>query len=661
MKPREVLSRLNRAQRSFPFKVIASIVVVVLAIVAFSSYALSVAAPTDGPAVVEPLPGEAELSAEDRSALESARRMYQDLVSRRADVTSVGVGAALAAAVALVIVWLGLALTYLGLFGLAALLVLPMWLIARTAFAERFLMGDTSLARTLDAVTRLILGSAVLAAAFTALLQGLRILFAGAHPVLAIARNAIAEAVRMKISLVFIVLLIFVMAALPDTLSHDTPLRYRVQTFLQYGTGGSYWIIAILVLFFAAASVAFEQRDRQIWQTMTKPVAHWQYLLGKWLGVSGLAAVLLTVSCAGVFLFTEYLRQQPAQGETVQAIAAGTQDLTEDRLVLETQILAARRSAEPVLPMSKDDPGFAEAVRAYVEENRKRDPAFATDDAMLSRVVEDSWNAVVLNYMSIEPGAYEIYRFTGLAEAKRRNTPVILRYRCDSGANAPDQLYKLTFIFGGMMYPPQDITLGPTHSLQLLPSEIGDDGTVELVVYNGALVPDENGNPRIIPNAGTISFPTGGLELSYTAGSFRMNFVRVALVLWIKLAFLAMLAIATSTFLSFPVACLVAFTIFLIAEGAGFLSQALEYYDAVNPGQQIVYWKIPVRALGLAVTWMFKTYAELRPTTRLVDGRLMAWSSVAWGTFILACWSLVLFAGSTLIFRRRELATYSGQ
>src|SRR5690606_36572400 len=150
----------------------------------------------------------------------------------------------------------------LGLVGLAAHLVLPMWLIASTAFAERFLMINTSLDRMLDAVTRLIIVSAVLATAFRALLQDLRIVLASANRFLAIARNAIAEAVRMNISLVFIVLLIFVMAALPDTLSHDTPLRYRVQTFLQYGTGGSYWIIAILVLFFSAASVAFEQRDR---------------------------------------------------------------------------------------------------------------------------------------------------------------------------------------------------------------------------------------------------------------------------------------------------------------------------------------------------------------------------------------------------------------
>ena len=94
---------------------------------------------------------------------------------------------------------------------------------------------------------------------------------------------------------------------------------------------------------------------------------------------------------------------------------------------------------------------------------------------------------------------------------------------------------------------------------------------------------------------------------------------------------------------------------------AGFLTNALEYYDAVNAQEHVIWWKVPVRALGLLITWMFRTYADLRPTTKLVDGRLLAWSTVAWGAAVLGCWSAVLYSIATLIFRRRELATYSGQ
>lgn len=98
-------------------------------------------------------------------------------------------------------------------------------------------------------------------------------------------------------------------------LDPEQPLRYRVQSFLQYSVGGSFWLIAVLVLTFTTASICFEQRDKVIWQTMTKPVSHAKYLLGKWVGVTGLAAVLLLVCGAAIFMFTEYLRDQPAKDE----------------------------------------------------------------------------------------------------------------------------------------------------------------------------------------------------------------------------------------------------------------------------------------------------------------------------------------------------------
>ncbi|MFN9975367.1 MAG: ABC transporter permease subunit, partial [Phycisphaerae bacterium] len=113
--------------------------------------------------------------------------------------------------------------------------------------------------------------------------------------------------------------------------------------FLQYGTGLSYTIIAVLCVLFSVYSVAMEQRSKVIWQTMTKPVAAWQYVLGKWLGVVSLAAVLLGVTGGAVFLFTEYLRSQPANGElSAYRSADESIPITSDREILETQVLTAR-------------------------------------------------------------------------------------------------------------------------------------------------------------------------------------------------------------------------------------------------------------------------------------------------------------------------------
>ena len=61
------------------------------------------------------------------------------------------------------------------------------------------------------------------------------------------------------------------------------------------------------------------------------------------------------------------------------------------------------------------------------------------------------------------------------------------------------------------------------------------------------------GDPqRGIVNPKTFSFPPDGFEISYAVSTFAANFARVLFVLWVKLAFLAMLGICAATFLAFP-------------------------------------------------------------------------------------------------------------
>jgi ABC-type transport system involved in multi-copper enzyme maturation permease subunit len=671
VKIRETLLRLNRIQQTTPFKIIASVVVVALAIAAFATYYVAVTAPAarETAAMREEIRAAEEAAgqpqnAEDRemrSALDASQKVFEDIAARRASPVNVGIGAAAIAGMMIAAIWLGLGLTYLALALLTAVVIFPLWRIGGTTWAQqREWSKQMSLGQAMRAVALLGTGLVILTASFVALMQAGRSFLAGPNQVFAIARNVLIEAVRIKVFLVLIIVLVFALAALPLVLDPTTPLRYRVQSFLQYGTGGAFWIIAFLTLFFSASTVAFEQRDRQIWQTMTKPVAAWQYLLGKWLGVVTLNAVLLAVCCAGVFLFTEYLRKQPAEGEQVQVVAGLSQGISRDRMLLETQVLAARERVTPADPMEFDSPDFQRGVAAYIEDQRSRDPDFARDDTTFRQVASDLHKSYVQNFRSIRAGAWAAYEFTGLQEAKRRNVPLTLRYKVDSGSNDPSHIYKLTFSFAGQILPPQDVGLGQAHTLTLYPNVIDDAGVLTLEVVNGALVPDENGALAVAPNPDMIVFPKDGLELFYAAGSYQGNFLRVAGVLWVKLAFLSMLAIAASTFLSFPVACLIAFSVFLGAEGAGYLKNSLEYYSAADEKGNINPIKVVIRAVGLAVSWMFASYHDLKPTMRLVDGRLLTWSAMSYGSFVLLAWTAALFGLAVGIFRKRELATYSG-
>jgi hypothetical protein len=158
-----------------------------------------------------------------------------------------------------------------------------------------------------------------------------------------------------------------------------------------------------------------------------------------------------------------------------------------------------------------------------------------------------------------------------------------------------------------------------------------------------------------------MTIPPDGLELSFPVGGYEANFVRVMIILWLKLAFLAMVGVVSATYLSFAVASLISFGTFLIAESASFLSTSLEYFDPADAKGNVEYWKMVVRGIAVPIATAFKSYAELRPTTNLVDGRMMDWSTVAVAAVVLGALTAVLYAIGVTIFKRRELAMYSGQ
>lgn len=672
----EWAGKVDRVQRGRWFKIVASGVVLVAMLAAYIVYAVraadarsqsvrmvdeaysgqvsleqSQAAEASGSVGQEGQASGAQVDlgtgVEKRSdAIDASQRVLRGIMENRHSTATVGVALGAGFALLLGVIWMGLGLTYLGL----VLLCGAGLLVASRVGLQQY--GPP------------VVGLVALIAAFTAIMRIVGVSLSGTGAVLGVARNVLTEALRMKVSLIFIVLLIFGLAALPLLLDASQPLRYRVQSFMQYATAGSFWLIAILTVLFSVSTVATEQRDRLIWQTMTKPVSAWQYLLGKWLGVSVLAASLMGVSAAGVFLFVEYLRTQPAQGEKVAFQSADGSMITEDRLALETQVLVARttiRASQRELDEALYEQEVQARVRAEVERSDATGSLGETAEqrqvriADLERAIRDSLRKNVdIAFRTIEPGYMKTFEFEGLLEAKRENRPVILRYSIDTGANMPDQLYAITISFPGIdAGRVTKIPTGQKMTVQLLPSVIDNTGKVTMQITNGDLF-------ERIPNELSITFPPDGLEVSYSTGSFQANFLRLMFVLWVKLAFLAMVGVFAGTFLSFAVASFVAFSIFLAAETSNYMLASLDVYNTSTLEGQEIAWKNFVAFITRIVGNVFRVYGELRPTARLVAGEHLSWAGLVGGTVFLVGVGLVLYGAGVAIFRKRELAIYSG-
>ena len=649
MSIRERAAQLDHLQKGKLFKIVVSSLIA-LAAVLLIGYALvnNTADTSKFTEMINELPATVTNYAGDE--IENPQlaqiQQIQQLVKNAKPGMLLAVGTGVVSTMLILVVWMGLGIVY------------P--LLAGVAVGVYFVLRGGSF----ELVGSIAVGMIILTLSFMVLMRAAGMVLSFSHPVPAIAKNVLAEAIRMKISLVFIVMLFFVLAALPMLLNDDQSLRYRVQNFLQYASGFTFLFIGLLVVFFGAATVTYEQREKVIWQTMTKPVAAWEYLFGKWVGVVTLAAILLTVSATGVFLFTEYLRNQPAVGESVAYKPSDGSDITEDRLILETQVLVSRESVRPSLPFSMNSPGIEQALEAQIQQERQLQPGYNPNYAERQALKNKLFQDEVTKYLSIDPitEKYEEFVFVGLGNAKAKNLPLTLRYKINAEGNRPDMFYILTFGFSdGTLLPPRRTGLGFSHTMTISPEFIDSDGRIRLQIFNGQLFASEDGMFDIQTNVNTFTIPPDGLEISYSVGGYRANFVRVFFVLWVKLAMLGMLAVWASTFASFPVACLIAGGLFFIGQSAGFVQDALPGWGKTNvEGDPSVY-RTVIYYFADWISSAFKVYNDLRPTSRLADGRMLSWGSVSRGVFTLGGISVVFFVLGTLIFRRRQLAIYSGQ
>lgn len=512
-------------------------------------------------------------------------------------------------------------------------------------------------------------GAYAMALIFYAGLWLIRFLLSPGIAVFGVARTLIDEAIRMKIALVFIVGVAILIAVFPFIIDQEDFLKYRITSFLTWSLMATSALLSLMTIFLSIATITREQSKKQIFLTMTKPVHRGEYLLGKWLGITLLNLLLLSVACAGIYAFTMLLAAQPARD-------------AEDRLAVRSEVLVARHAVEPTPP----NPGDLKAMYDELLENLREDdpqrygvPGDSADElAPADRA--DIQQKVMLRWFSIPNQSSKTYRFTGLGDAKRYDQPLQLRFKPKLAGSSLDGFVFIGLRVNGRYYQQPGITTGQGllklaegnfHTLNIDPSVLDESGALDVEVYNpspgGVRQPALNFNPK------------DGIEVLYRVGDFEGNLVRAAGVIWLRLMFLAMLGLAAGSYLGFPVATLVCMLIYFTAAGNAYLAESLRYYAAF-PNQALPLWdkilwliakagsligegeyydlfKMIIRLIGSGFIGIAPSFGDLNATPLVSDGRLVptamviravVWSGIVWT-------GLAGFIG-WLIFRGRELA-----
>ncbi|MEM6551712.1 MAG: ABC transporter permease subunit [Planctomycetota bacterium] len=241
-------------------------------------------------------------------------------------------------------------------------------------------------------------------------LKLLRLALRLGHPIIGIAGTLIDEAVRMKLVHIFLGTVFIGLPLLTLTHGSESRLAYSVQTFLSWSTLLIGMSLSLMTILLAARSISNEFDQKQVFFTLTKPVARWHYLAGKLLGIVLLNTVLLVVAGGGVYGFAQYMRTLDALDPL-------------DELAVNDQTLAARQTVSPI-PVDETllNDLLARRVEALRNENPVRygNPGDPITDVSPNDIREIQAR-VIANWSAVAPGQRKTFRFTGLEQAAQRN------------------------------------------------------------------------------------------------------------------------------------------------------------------------------------------------------------------------------------------------
>ena len=447
------------------------------------------------------------------------------------------------------------------------------------------------------------------------------------HSIWAVATNTIRQALRMKVAVVFTLLLFVLIPVLGFSATGDETLKGRLQTFVSYSLSLTSLMLCLLTIIVSIYTVTSDIEQRQIFTVITKPIRRYQFLLGKLLGVIVLDVMLLGLFSAIIYAITVHMPRFTKA--------------TEDEIEAANKQFFTARAA-----LTVPEVDVSEKVRARYNELERRDEL--PPDVSREEIISDLTKLAQLQERAADVGERLIWEFENV---KPLAETMFIRFKYDIFPNPPDsQVYGGWFAgdpkylkYGEQPETPVYRDLSHKHAARTFheiefPSDVvPDDGKLAVAFINPPL------------NRAPVIFPLDGLEVLYKADSFGGNFVRAFLLILFRLIFLACLGILTSSFLSFPVAVLFCLVLFFTASFSNFVVESFGYLGE-NVG--VVYSYTLKQVIRL-----LPQFDKYNPTKYLVPARLLRWSTLAECIGYMICIkAFIMLILALVIFKFREIA-----
>lgn len=445
----------------------------------------------------------------------------------------------------------------------------------------------------------------------------------------AIATNTIRQALRMKVALIFTILLLVLLPVMALSMPGDGTIKGRLQTFVSYGLSLTSLLLCLLTIVVSVYSLTNDIKQRQIYTVITKPVRRFQLLLGKLLGVVLLDVALLLIFSAIIYAITVY---------TPRYLEAGEDELAS----LNNEFFTARTSLTP--PEINVEQEVLDTYNKLKETNQLL-PGSSRDEAIYVLTLRKE-----LEKRAVPVGRELVWQFQNVKPLDP-NQSLFIRFKYDVSVTPPDLNIHSRWVVGDdrqIKYGTEMKTpiytfdrkdfIRTFHEIEVPADAVAEDNYLAVGFFN----PPLNDTVVIFP-------PDDGLEVLYKADSFTANFIRAVLLILIRLIFLTCLGILAASFLSFHVAVLFCLMIFLTGTISGFV---LESFDIMSKSLTGFY-SYTIRP----IVQLLPQFDKWNPTKFLVPARLLSWPLLAKVTGLMVCTKAVLLLLlALLIFTYREIA-----
>lgn len=453
------------------------------------------------------------------------------------------------------------------------------------------------------------------------------------HSIWAVAKNTLAQALRMKIAVMIILLLLLLLPIMGKIMDGDGTLLGKLQTFTSYSLGLISLLLCILTIAIAAFTLSNDIKRKHIHLVLTKPIQRWQLIAGKLLGIVLLNSVLLSIF--GVIVYA-----------LIVLIWSYSDVPIEQRIRAQAEFFTSRIGVK--MQLDKDALNNR-ALERYKEISREGQ---LPDEADSAKVLAELYNQEVMKEKKVELGQAKEWAFDNVRvkNADDPNSVLFVRYKLQAVTTPADEKvfgrWKVgdlrQFLAGSKMESPvysveRPDTLRTAHEFAVPADAVTSDGYLGLAFFN---------DPSL--NATTI-IPED-VEVLYKTGGFTENYVRAVLMIFVRLVFLAALGVSLSTWLSFPVAILVCLAVFFAGLTNGFILDAI---GGLGTAIGMVY-MFTIKPL----LWLLPQFdGAYNPGGYIVEGRTLQWTFLALTAAItlMVKAMLVLLLG-ILIFRKREVA-----